>query len=210
VTDSYVAFYWTRPVYWAGFARLDRDLDRAAAQSRTIRYQMLLVRDHVEKVGGQLVREVHWLEQEPDRASDLVGDELKPLRAVCSSTGAVLLYVDFSKKGWRDQPHLLCFAEEHGIATEGLCPEPVMMDGRSFDPIRHFSMWKRAHDEERSRRRERVAHELPKTYARYANSPKVNRMIADELNATGCKTVTGRSWTADTVRKEIGKMKLVR
>lgn len=36
---SYIALAWTRPVPWAGFASLSTDIDVAAGQSRTIRYQ---------------------------------------------------------------------------------------------------------------------------------------------------------------------------
>ena len=39
-----VGFYWTLPVPWAGFTDLPTDVDEAAAQSRTIRYQRDLIR----------------------------------------------------------------------------------------------------------------------------------------------------------------------
>ena len=39
-----VGFYWTLPVPWAGFTALPEKIEDAAKVSRTIRYQMQLIR----------------------------------------------------------------------------------------------------------------------------------------------------------------------
>ncbi|KXV23121.1 hypothetical protein, partial [Gluconobacter oxydans] len=66
---SYVALAWTRPVPWLGFDRFSSDIDAAAMQSRTIRYQRDLIRQYVQDVQGVLEKEVALLELSPDRAT---------------------------------------------------------------------------------------------------------------------------------------------
>ncbi|WP_158169274.1 hypothetical protein [Methylobacterium mesophilicum] len=45
---SFVGFYWTFPVRWAGFLDLPDDVARAAQASRTVAYQRALVRRFVD------------------------------------------------------------------------------------------------------------------------------------------------------------------
>ena len=66
--QPYVGIYWTRPVPRAGFVSLSADVDVAAGQSMTIRYQRDLARRHVRLAHGTMVHEIALLELAPDRA----------------------------------------------------------------------------------------------------------------------------------------------
>ena len=95
---SYVALAWTRPVPWAGFDRLSSDIDAAAMQSRTIRYQRDLIRQYVREVQGVLETEVVLLELAPDRATPeslkILGDLVRKCSSQATVEGLLLLTHD--------------------------------------------------------------------------------------------------------------------
>lgn len=82
--DAAVGFYWTRPVNWAGFTRLPRDVEEAAQASRTIRYQMERVRAWARDNAVALVEEVPFLDLRTDRVTDACGEALAKARARCA------------------------------------------------------------------------------------------------------------------------------
>lgn len=94
----YIGFYWTLPVPWAGFVSLPRDVDSAAEQSRTIRYQRDLVRRWVRQDGGFLVQEVARMESAPDRTSEAFARELEPLLRTCRGDHAQIVIVNFEEE----------------------------------------------------------------------------------------------------------------
>ena len=97
-----VGFYWTYPVEWAGFTRLPKTVDGAAARSKTIRYQRDLVRRYANDERWNLVHEAVFLETEPDRGSQSTIGPLTKVTRTCQAEDAVLLLVDFSvEHGWR-------------------------------------------------------------------------------------------------------------
>lgn len=99
---SFIGFYWTLPVPWAGFSHLPRDVDAAAAKSRTIRYQRDRVRRWVRDEPGELSAEEVFLELAPDRGSEHVLPLIDKLLDRCRSQSARLVLVDFSVAyGWR-------------------------------------------------------------------------------------------------------------
>jgi hypothetical protein len=83
VRQAFVGFYWTLPVNWTGFRSLPKDVEEAAAKSRTIRYQMERVRKHVDENAGELVGEFTFMDVRPDRATDAVQEALSPTCKLC-------------------------------------------------------------------------------------------------------------------------------
>ncbi|MBF0871521.1 hypothetical protein [Gluconobacter japonicus] len=193
---SYVALTWTRPVPWAGFDRLSSDINAAAKQSRTIRYQRDLIRQYVREVHGVLEKEVALLELAPDRATPESLKILENLVRECSSQ-ATFLSVDFTAaQGWRPQPAL-----RQGIPIErclALAPDPLLMDGKLFDPQAHFRAWRqneKAHAQSRPKHRQAILKALVGQEG--LSWPKK----ADLLNAQDLRTHGGKPWTADNLRK---------
>lgn len=97
-----VGFYWTLPVPWAGFRNLPDGVEEAARVSKTIRYQMHLIRRFAEKERFELIAQRAFIELEPDRPSWHIHEPLRGLAELCRANNAVLLFADFSKvQGWR-------------------------------------------------------------------------------------------------------------
>lgn len=193
---SYVALVWTRPVPWLGFDRLSPDIDVAATQSRTIRYQRDLIRQYVREVHGVLEKEIALLELAPDRATPESLKILEHLVRQCSPQ-AMFLSVDFTAaQGWRPQPAL-----RRGVPVErclALAPDPLLMDGKLFDPQAHFRAWRqkeKAHVQSRPEHRQAVLEALVGQEG--LSWPKK----ADLLNAQDLRTHGGKPWTADNLRK---------
>lgn len=192
----YVALAWTRPVPWLGFDRLSSDIDAAAMKSRTIRYQRDLIRQYVREVQGVLEKEVALLELAPDRATPESLKILKDLVHECSPQ-ATFLSVDFTaSQGWRPQPAL-----RQGIPIErclALVPDPLLMDGKLFDPQAHFRAWRqkeKAHVQSRPEHRQAVLQALAGQEG--LSWPKK----VDLLNAQDLRTHGGKPWIADNLRK---------
>lgn len=120
----------------AGFDSLSTDIDVAAGQSRTIRYQRDLLRRYVGEHNGVLEREVALLELSPDRATPESLQIIKYLMKTCSPD-STFLSVDFTAaQGWRPQPAL-----GKGVASErclALAPDPLIIDGKLFYKKEHF------------------------------------------------------------------------
>jgi hypothetical protein len=139
-----VGFYWTLPVPWAGFNDLPADVDEAAGQSRTIRYQRDLIRRYARDHAMDLIHEAVFLEIEPDRGTSHVRDALRKVEELCRAHGATLLIVDFSEvQGWRSHAPLQDWARASRVDVRSISPDGIMMDGRTFDPHRHFSDWRK-------------------------------------------------------------------
>ena len=204
----FVGFYWTLPMPHLGFKELPKDAEAAAEASRTVRYQRERVRLHVAAEGGELVSEAVWMELAPDRGSHHVSAALAKPVDLCRATAARLLYVDFAERhGWRPhqqlKTHLDALADP--VAHRPLDPEPVEIDGRRFDPVRHF---RRRRDEmagrgtPAERRQEVLGRILAVTADRLP--PAVPRAdyaaVSEMLNGRGIQTTTGRRWTPDNLR----------
>lgn len=197
---DYLAFYWTLPVNWAGFTALPKDADAAAKASKTIRYQVERVRRWVKDEKGTLLKEVVFMETRPDRGTDAIQSEMSKLLAKAKSKAATLVLVDFAQAfGWRPHGPLFDMIRTADNCTL-LLPEPVLIDGKFWDPVQHFRTW-REMDE---------AHHMAKLGIKDAALAAVADLkakgasyatIAAQLNDRGIRTVTGREWTADNVRK---------
>ncbi len=196
------------PSLHLGFKELPEDAEAAAKASRTIRYQRERVRLHLEAEGGVLVGEAVWLELEPDRGSRHIKAGLKEAVDLCRAAGARLLYVDFAERhGWRPHRQLKTFLNDLAdpIPHRPLDPDPVVIDGRRFDPVAHF---RRRRDEmvgrgtPAERRREVLGRILAAAADRLP--PAVSRpdhaALAEMLNRQGIRTTTGRGWAPDNLR----------
>lgn len=201
--QSFVGIYWTRPVPWAGFVTLPANADEAAARSLTIRYQRDLARRYVRNERGCMVNEIAILELAPDRASPEGAAAVTHLVAKAPRE-SIFLTIDFSQKlGWR--PHRFLWANlphEHMLQ---LLPEPILIDGVVFDPIRHFRNWVSLDDEHKG---DKDSHRA-RICAALADSPGSSwKEMARQLNAADLTTHGGRSWTADNLRKFMANARL--
>lgn len=201
---QFVGFYWTFPVKWAGFTDLSSDVDEAARQSRTIRYQRELVQRHVRERRGELVDELVFLEVSPDRGTPHVRDGLARARRHCVEGQATLLWVDFSQSnGWRPHPHLHQCLYEMEMRNEALEPIVWPIDGEPFNPAAHFRDWRHLGDLSQVQRQEAIPGMLTAALERVPAGRGRYGRIAEYLNQMGVRTKTGVKWTADTVRKAI-------
>ena len=202
MAGAYVGFYWTLPVPRRGFRALPKDVEAAAQKSRTIRYQLEVIRRYVREEKGQLVGEATFMEMEADRGTEQVEEELERIIRLCATHSATLLYVDFSLvHHWRPHAFMRMYLANHDVPRQDLRPDPIMIEGQTFDPVKHFRGWQQRHDTEAAALRERAKTELALTVNQLPEAPGRYQAAADDLNARGITTGTGRSWTSEGVRK---------
>lgn len=194
--QNFIGVYWTRPVPWAGFTTLFLDVEIAATQSRTIRYQREVARRYVKDVHGNMEAEVALLELAPDRATPEAAAELHQVVARASRQ-AIFVSIAFTEtQGWRPHPFI-----RDGLPLDrnlALPPDPVILDGTIFDPIRHFKDWRmqeKAHSAAKDAHRGTILAELQ------AVSEQSYPNQANTLNETGLRTQSGKNWTGDNLRK---------
>ena len=201
--QAFVGFYWTLPVPHRGYRTLPDDVEAAAKRSRTIRYQLDVIRRYVRAEKGHLIKEFAFIELASDRGTDAVAATLEQVAALCTTHDARLVYVDFSDHhAWRPHTFMRCYLEEHAVPREHPLPsDPVMMDGRKFDPAKHFSAWRQRHGEETRALRERAEAEIVATVDRLPEGSGRHAAAAADLNRRGIRTTRGGSWTAEGVRK---------
>lgn len=202
-----VGFYWTLPVPWAGFTELPNDTDAAAKASRTIRYQCELIRRHAKDNGYQLVAEQVFLEIAPDRGSQYILDALRPLQVICREQSASFLYVDFwSVQGWRGHEAFQEWLEQTPIKFEAVPPDEIVIDGAMFDPHRHFGEWRKEQRKWTDEKEERVAKALDEA-GRLRTAGRTHKEIAEQLNADGVRSASGKPWSEDGIRDLLKKAK---
>lgn len=196
-----VGFYWTLPVPWAGFTALPGNIEEAARVSRTINYQLKLIRSYTATHEFTLIREEAFLEVEPDRGSTYVLDLLIKLEAFCASEKAALLYVDFSQvQGWRSHGPMNEWSRRTGIESIAIWPDEVMIDGKSFDPSRHFQDWRERQYQWSEGKAERLAKALERVEALRLQKLSYDK-VAAVLNEEDLHSGTRKPWTGDMVRK---------
>lgn len=196
--QPYAGIYWTRPAPRAGFVSLSADIDIAAGQSLTIRYQRDLARRHVRAEHGRMIDEIALLELAADRATR-AGVAAIERFVEQAPTETIFLVVEFSSvMNWR--PHRFLWSALPSERTHPLPPDPFPIDGTLYDPVRHFRTWQaedEAHQSGKGDHRARVLVEL----ADLANGSFAQK--AQHLNSRGLRTHGGRVWTADNLRKFI-------
>jgi hypothetical protein len=198
---KFLGFYWTLPVPWAGFKALPLNVDDAAELSRTIRYQRDLVRRWVKLEGGELVAEEVFLELEPDRSSVHISYDLDRAIKRCRTEEAALVLVDFASSfGSRRHYQLWRELSDSDVEHMSLEPEPILIDGKKFDPVKHFRAWQSLQDDYTNSKPERKA-AVVEAIKKFDVENSSNVATAEALNASGLTTTTGKPWTADNLRK---------
>ena len=206
VTRNIVGFYWTLPVNWAGFRKLPSNVDDAAAVSRTIRYQRERVRRYVTEEHSALVEEIAFMDMQPDRATEIVQEELRPIATKYAGL-ATLVYVAFDEvHRWRHNPYLANLHQTFGLDVLPLSPEPVLIDGVEFDPIRHFAKWRETDRNTKTRMQYEGRLGMREALSAVPTGEGRWQAIADRLNADGIKTIRGGNWTAENVRKMANRL----
>ncbi len=201
VTRNAVSFYWTLPVPWTGFRALPRDIEQAARSSRTIRYQMEVIRSYARENSYKLIREEAFLEIEPDRGSEQILGVLQELSTYCLANKATLIYVDFSlAQGWRGHGPMMDWSRKASIETVGVWPEETLIDGKIFDPPSHFRRWRKRQMSWRGEKGDRIRLASQRVKAlRLAGL--TNEKIASVLNEEDIRSATGKPWSGEMVRK---------
>lgn len=198
---TYVGFYWTRPAPRVGFIDIPADVDAAAATSRTIRYQRDLVRRWVQTEKGALIAEYAALDVAPDRDTDAIADDVQRAINHALSYGATILVVDFlANANWRPQRPMQSQLSAAGVEVERLYPDPIIIDGTLFDPIAHFRAWQSVYAaaaRSKPEAKAAIAAHIDECGPADATWPE----MAAWLNAEGYRTLNGKEWTADNVRK---------
>ena len=193
--EQYVSIAWTRPVKWLNFTKLPRDIDVAADNSRTIRYQRDIIRRWVKDHAGALIHEEALMELSPDRATPEAVCVIDTLRK--RYPFATFLAVAFPRvNGWRPHVHLEALLAQGPFYL--IDPDPYLSAEFSFDPAAHFTEWERQHDFHRagkSRHRDEI-HAVIATFDHLSLAEK-----AQALNERGFTSHTGKDWTKANLAK---------
>ncbi|MDV7145638.1 hypothetical protein R3X27_23390 [Tropicimonas sp. TH_r6] len=199
--QRYVGFYWTLPVPFADFTSLPENVAEAAASSRTVRYQRERVWRWVKEENAELVAERAILELAPDRGTAVGAASVDSAIKAARKVGADLVLVDFAQGfGWRRHPALWEYLDAVAISYMALSPDPVMIDGKPFDPVAHFRTWEGAWTAFRATKPERkeairsAIGTLPIEEMTFAD-------VADHLNEAGVKPLQAKTWNKELVRK---------
>lgn len=208
MNDSFVGIYWTLPVNWIGFRSLPPNVDAAAAAaSKTIRYQRERVRRHVSELGSKLIGEITFMDVRPDRATDAVKDVLSREAQPYARKRVALLAVRFADiHHWRHNPFLQEAADDLGLELIPLEPSPLTIDGKVFDPIRHFEAWRKRDERAMDLLRVEAREGLQAALADVPEGDGRWRAVADKLNRDGIRATRGGTWTAENVRKLAGRL----
>jgi len=199
--EAFVGLYWTCPVNWAGFRQLSADVDAAAAQSRTIRYQVERVRRWVTDEAGTLVDEITFMDSSPDRPTDAIYEAVSRVHPICVAHNAKLVIARFGR--WRQHHFLHHRLSEMRIRFIELDPQPMTIDGLRFEPIEHFQHWANTGEAASAARRRDAIAALQKAGGEIEAGPGRYEKIAQLLNQTGVKTFTGKAWTGENVKKAL-------
>ncbi len=201
-----IGFYWTLPVPWAGFAALPTNPDAAAKVSQTIRYQREAIQRYAKQNGHELIEESAFLEINPDRVSDQMRKTFSGLRKRLLVEGALLLVVDFADvHGWRRNTHLEWLARDADVEVVIVPPDPIMLDGKYFNPAKHFSEWREKQHAWLAGKSGRIEAAISRARELRVKGQSLPA-AADQLNAEDLRSATGKPWTGDSLRKAIKAM----
>lgn len=208
MSNRFVGIYWTLLVNWIGFRNLPKDVDAAAAASKTILYQRERVRRHGAGFGGKLIKEIAFMDVRTDRATDAVKDVLAREAQAYARTCVALLAVRFADvHHWRRSRFLHEAAHDLGFDLVPLGPTPILIDDELFDPIRHFSEWRKRDEGAMLWLRAEAEEGLRAALAAAPESEGRWRIVADTLNGRGVRTIRGGKWTAENARKLAGRLR---
>ncbi len=207
--ENAVGFYWTLPVTWAQFVELPKDLEAAAAASKTIRYQIELVRRYAKDHGFTLIHEEVFLEIEPDRGSAHIQTALETLERICRTNSATVLVVDFSVvQNWRRNGYMDDWLENTDMPFIRISPDPLLSSEWSFDPGQHFGDWRKRHLDWMNSKPEREAFALRRSLELQKTCLSVN-VLAQRLNSEKVPSPTGKPWSESNLRAFLKKHRTV-
>lgn len=195
-----IGFYWTLPVPWAGFRKIDtKDAAKAASQSRTIARQRAAVQSHAKANGYDLIHEAAHIEVAPDRGGREIGGELEKLALLAEKEGGTILYVDFGEAiHQRSHQYLQKF-----VGSRSELFEAVALDWSIEESFRtHFADWREKQAEWTAGKDQRVSAARARASELTAQGLKLPA-IAKLLDAEGLRSATGNPWTADSLRKAL-------
>jgi hypothetical protein len=160
------------------------------------------VRRWAEEHAIPIIDEIAFIDTRTDRATADCREALVRARRRCGGTDASLVYVKFHEINlWRYNPHIRSLDVELGFEPIELSPDPITIGADQFDPIRHFNEWRRRDQEGKANLRQWATAGFDAALAQIPEGLGRYKAIADRLNAQGTKTVQGRAWTAENVRK---------
>ncbi|WP_170756506.1 recombinase family protein [Ruegeria lacuscaerulensis] len=198
--ENAVGFYWTLPVTWAQFVELPRDVEAAASASKTIRYQMELIRRYAKEHGFNLIHEEVFLEIQPDRGSIHIQSALDSIERICRTGDATILVVDFSVvQNWRRHGYMDEWFENTHMPIVRIPPDPLRTTEWSFDPGQHFGDWRQRHSYWMSSKHEREVFALRRSLELQKTGLSVNA-IAEQLNMEKTPSPTGKPWRESNLR----------
>lgn len=192
-----LGFYWTLPVPWAGFRDIDRDIDKAAAQSRTIALQREVIRRWARDHCCEIVEEAVHLELAPDRGTVEIVEPLETLVAKAEALGACIAYVDFGSAIQQRSHHVLReFVDTQSGLFEAVWPAEAELEAFRA----HFDAWRTRTRNWQAAKPQRAAAALEAALAFKAKGLSA-AASAEVLNAQGLKSPTGRPWTGANLAK---------
>ncbi|MFD0911050.1 recombinase family protein [Ruegeria arenilitoris] len=205
--ENAVGFYWTLPVTWAHFVELPKDLEAAATVSKTIRYQMELIRRYAKDHDYNLIHEEVFLEIEPDRSSVHIQSALDFIERMCRTHSATILVVDFSVvQNWRRNGYMDEWFENTDMPFIRIPPDPLLSAEWTFDPGQHFGDWRKRHSDWMNSKHEREAFALRRSLELQETGLSVNA-IAEQLNMEKTPSPTGKPWRESNLRTFMKKHK---
>lgn len=202
MSKRFVAFYWTRPVFWAGFNRGFDDVADAYERSATIRYQIARIAQFNALENGRIFDEFALMENSPHTATrEFAAEFEKNVVSSARSHKAKILFVNFKEvDGWRSHQFL-----DPILANEELCipvsPETIRIGRKHFNPARHFAMWRARSQSEGGRRREFACRELILAYKLYGSRSGKWDLIKDHMNDRKLRSFSGRIWSSANAEK---------
>lgn len=180
------------------------DVGAAAAASKTIRYPRELIRQWIARDRKRhQVGEIASLSLKPDSAS-FGHDIIEDVERRAAELKADVVVVGFRKTRWLHLGSGRLRLERHWQEVK---PRRLKLGGKWFDPYEHFAEWLEAE----KTIRQKLASEADMALRRLAaevgpESRPRYRMIADRLVREDIRTVRGKPWTEDNVRKALGNI----
>ncbi len=188
-------------MYWAQFTSLPNGVDEAAKASTTIWYQREITRRFCRNENIKLLSEELFMDVRPDRGSPEIEGPLRKIFAACEKSDAFFLYVNFSGRfGTRSHSHLRWCIEDANVEALCLPAETIRTASGAFDIYGHFRNWK-AIQEEHTRQKESRKYQARGMATHLRRKGLTFREIAVMMNERDILSATGKTWTADSLRK---------
>lgn len=205
MVDKYIGFYWTLPVMIArpqrgpaklgrkppsGFRELPSNVEEAAACSKTISYQMHMIRHWIQNNRDtRLIDESVFIDVRPDRGTNAVIGALQMLRQKHPDPSIGIIRVRFSETlYWRHHRFLEDYIEHSFPRSRFLPPVAHPVEGVLFDPIVHFEKSRERFNQESARLEGSWLGELELSWSKFHALWGWPKHVAADLNEKGVRT----------------------